>query len=523
MRDLIEPRRNRITLRRREFLVGLGAVGLAACTPAVTTPKASATAAASKGPAQNLTIGLKADIIAPSPIVQGSTQNMLVLNNVYDPLLRFGADGKLGPGIAESWKAIDPLTYEFKIRSGAKYHNGTPVTAETVKYSIDQAVDPKSGSTIKPPFQRAGASWQVVDATTLRITTTQPYWPLPITLSELWIIPPDVSLDALTQKAVGSGPYKMVEWVKDGRIVLQRNEEYWGGASGPLNVTLRPIPDDPTRIAALKAGEVDFINSVPPTNLADIQGTDLKAVETLASINYLGMQQLRPPFNNKQVRQAMNYGIDVGAAITGLMKDTTNRLVSPFMSATRGYDSSLQPYAYDPVRAKSMLSAAGYPNGFDTTLVFAPNLVGVFQEQQLAEYIAAQLGKIGVNAKLQPMDYVAFNSAISKGEYPMYMHSWPADNGGARYLETLFHSKSRGWYYQNPAADKLIDTYFSAPANDDAAITAAGKALNTFLYDESPWVPLMHFKAYYGEHQNVTWDAKPTFVPYIALPRIDKT
>lgn len=534
-----------LAISRRAFLGRTALIAsaslLAACGSAPTAAVPSAAPGATRSasgsaaaPAVNSTtqstgtasivIAQEADAVTMDAMMTHTVTTFVILQNLYDSLVGWGSDGKIAPFLAESWKQVDDKTVDFKLRSGVKFHNGEELTAEAVKYSFDRVLLPDIVSPATFYFKRAGIQAQIVDPATVRVTTAVPYSALLPTLTQAYIVPPkylaQVGKEGFNQKPVGTGAYKFVEWVKDQRVVMERNDSYWGGAPTIQRVTFRPIPEAAARLAALTTGEADLVTSVSPDRYTDIeQGKDTKLVTRQGTTLYLGMQQLRPPFNDKRVRQAMNYAVDVDAIIKGLMKDQVTRLPSAFRREVPGYDSQMKPYAYDPAKAKQLLADAGHLNGFETELYYSPNQPGITKLKEVAEAITEQLKKVGISTKLNPLEAAAFSQRWPSGDFPMYLGAFDP-SGAGQYLELLFSSKTRGWYYRDPTADQLIDQYFATL--DPAQQVAVGQKLNQFLYDEAPWLFLFQYKNAYGTRKNITWDAKPDFDAYIRVSAIKK-
>ena len=473
-----------------------------------------------------LIIAQDTDAVTMDPMMTHTSETFVVLENMFEPLVNWGADGELVPVLAETWEQVDDTTIEFKLRSGVTFHNGEEVTADTVKFSFDRVLVPEIVSPATAYFKRAGIAATVVDPSTIRVTTSGPYAATLPTLTQAYIVPPgyleEVGPEKFAQEPVGTGPYKFGEWVKDQRVVLERNDDYWGGAPQIQTATFRPIPEPTSRLAALEVGEVDFISNVPLDNASQVEeGADTKLVVRDGSHLYLGLQQLRPPFDDQRVRQAVNHAVDVESIISGLMQGRVTRLPGAVFPGTLGFDPALTPYAYDPERASQLLTEAGYPDGFDTELFYAPNLGGTSKLKELAEVVAEELKAVKINVKLTSLEIAAFNQRVSTGDYPMYFYVWTSPAAAAQYLELLFSSKTRGWYYQNPDADQLIDQYFATL--DDQQREDVGLELNQFLFEEAPWLFMFQYPYGYGLRNNVSWDGQPSFVRAINIATIEKS
>lgn len=503
----------------------VGATGLlAACAPSGPATSATGKPATSAGPV-NLVIAQDNDVVTMDPMMTHTSTTFVILDNMYDALVRWGPNGKPAPRLAESWKQVDDKTFDFTLRSGVKFHNGELLDAAAVKYSFDRVLNADIVSPATAYFKRAGIKTQELSPSVVRITTSAPYSALLPSLMFAYIVPPkyleQVGKAAFNQKPVGTGAYRFVEWVKDQRVILERNDDYWGAKPQVKQVTFRPIPEPAGRLAALLAGETDISTNIALDRFDDVQrDANSQLILREGFLLYLGLQQLKPPFNDKRVRQAVNYAVDVDSIINSLMRKQVTRVPGTFYPSTPGFDPGMKPYSYDPERARRLLAEAGFPNGFETDLYVAPNLTGTSKLKELAEATAEQLSKVGIKVNINVLEIAAFNQRLSQGTFPMYFYVWTGDPASGRFLETLFSSTTRGWYYKDPAADALIDQYFTML--DETRRTEVGLKLNQYLYEQAPWLFLFQFKNAYGVRKTVKWGADPRFDTAINVADITK-
>ncbi len=252
-----------------------------------------------------------------------------------------------------------------------KFTNGEELDASAVKFTFDRVMNPDNKTTERASIDTIEKT-DVVDAQTVNITTRIPGVLLPARVSELYgsILPPryvqEKGKDEVGLKPVGTGPYKLVEWKKNERLLLEANEEYWRGPAKVKRIVVRPILDDSARMAALLAGEVDMVSNLPYVRIKEIQGNDKLTVKTIPSprVFFVVIDPRKPPFNNVKVRQALNYAVDVDAIIKSLYVGYAQRLATLVDRAAFGYDPNVKPYPYDPAKAKQLLADAGYANGF---------------------------------------------------------------------------------------------------------------------------------------------------------------
>ena len=444
------------------------------------------------------------------------TTDTNVIINVVETLVRLSDDGKdFTPELAESWKLVNPTTWQFKLRRGVKFHNGEDFNAESVKASIDIVLDPERKARQRPTYTFI-KEVRVDDPYTVTIVTERPYAILLTELQALMMVPPryikQVGMEEFGRRPVGTGPFKFKEWQKDVRVVLEANDQYWWGKPKLQRLIFKPIPEESARIAAIQRGETDLIDGVIYDRVKEI-GADknLKTTARNGQQLYIGMDTLRfDPFKKVEVRQAMNYAVDADGIVKNLLLGYAFRLNGPFFPTTPGYDSRIKPYPYDPERAKKMLAQAGYPNGFDVEFSVSPTFQGLVKGQEVAEAIADQLRKAGVRAKLNIMEPAAMTAAYAAKKFQMYMFAWKSNPEAGRHLPTLLHSKTRGYYYQNPEADRLLDAYFAAM--DLKERTQIGLELHKFLNQDCPWIYLYQEKEVYAVRKTVSWEAKPDYL-----------
>ena len=329
---------------------------------------AAPAAAQSRG--KEIVVGLGAEprTMLAVTIVDWTTNNML--EHIYDRLLdRDAKTFKPKPMLAESWRIVNDTTWEFKwLRRGVKFHNGEPFTAQSVKATIDYALDPAT----KSHFTGA-AYWglvkdvQIVDDFTVRFVTKQP-WPnlADSAASTNSLIMPAKALkelgpQKLAEKPIGTGPFRFVEWKRDERLVLERNPDYWQGPADVSRATFRFIPEFSARMAALLSGEIDIMKDVPPHAVEAIEKSGRATLRSTVSsrINYLALVNLKPgPMQDLRVRRAMNHAVDVDELIKQVLKGRASRMCGPLAPANVDY-APAECYKHDPARAQALFKEAG--------------------------------------------------------------------------------------------------------------------------------------------------------------------
>lgn len=403
-------------------LVGCAAAPLATPTPArapapgaTATPRPGPTATPIRKVIDSLTVATQEDSNTTDPhYVSGIGGEKIMLRNMYDTLTFQGRNVREStylPGLATSWKTLNDTTWEFKLRQGVKFHNGEEFDAETVKWNLARIMDPQRKT------QRATlvAGWEgveVADKFTIRVITKGPD---PLVLGILLDLPmmPAKYTEAkgdqgFVNEPVGSGPYKFVRWAKDDVMEMVAVEgghwRYGGGNPPSRKLTFKPIPNTSARIAALKTGAVDVAYNVPYDLIADVEKvTGLKVLVTDAISNptiYISLYE-EGPLRDKRVRQALNYAVNRDNVVKNLLFGFPELMPSALAPVCFGYDSTIEPYRYNPQKAKELLAEAGYPNGFPIKLYQTSAEYPRYEEYIQA--LAYDLGQVGVKVTITPV------------------------------------------------------------------------------------------------------------------------
>ncbi|MDH5288159.1 MAG: ABC transporter substrate-binding protein [Betaproteobacteria bacterium] len=450
---------------------------------------AVASALAAPALAQTLTIGVRAGPESIDPHFTATGTHAEALKHVFDTLVWSGDGLELEPRLAESWKAINPTTWEFKLRRNVKFHDGSPFTAEDVVFSINR-IPMVAGPNPTTIYVRRVKDTKIVDPHTLHVITDGPAPNLPNDFIRLFIVSSKAAA-GLTKDtanaafnsgkaAIGTGPYKFVSWTPKEQLVLDRFDGFWGPAEPWQRHVRKEIPNDAARVAQLKAGQVDLIVRAPasdvPTLERDPKLTVVKQPTVYVFNLELDMRDKAPqvsardgsplaknPMQDPRVREAIDLAIDRKAlaeiAMEGLGAPQ-NQLVTPSIF---GYSKKIPAPRYDPARAKQLLAEAGYPNGFKTTLSFTSDrLPG---DRQVGTSIAQMLAAVGIDAQANAQPAAVFFPARTRGEFSMSMSGWGTLTGEAHYtLSSVVHSNDKekkfGAFnvlgYVSPKMDKLI-------------------------------------------------------------------
>jgi peptide/nickel transport system substrate-binding protein len=376
-------------------------------------------------PGTQLTIAQPAEATTMDP---GRSTQVLTVNyfyNLYDALTRWDAALKLQPGLATSWKQLTETTWEFTLRPGVKFHDGAPLTAEDVKATLERNL--VAGKTVVQPGFATIESVQIVNPTTVSIATKKPDPLLLLRLAQMGaqILPARLTTDEgvkeLARRPVGTGAYRFVEWVKDERLVMEANRDWWGweGKSpGIERVVWKPIPDDFPRLVALEKGEVDIITNVPPDRMkavADGRNTQIVSSPSTRLVSF-GINATQPPLSDRRVRQALHYALDVDAIIRNLYAGQGKPFSGGLADTDFGYNAALKPYPYDPTKAKQLLAEAGRAKGIDVTLHAGYGTM--VNDKALVETIADMWAKVGIRAKVEMMEMGARQRMLNARAVP---------------------------------------------------------------------------------------------------------
>ncbi len=438
--------------------------------------------------AVELRVGVSADITSVDPHFVNLFPNLNATFQVFDPLVRLDPDSRLIPGLAISWKPIDDNTWEFKLRQGVKFHDGSTFSAEDVAFTIERIGKIPNSPGPFTVYTKAIKEMQVVDAHTIRFKTAGPYPLMPNDLTTILIVSKKVVSGLATEdfdsgKAmVGTGAFRFARYLRGDRVEFTRNDDYWDGKAAWDKLTFRILPNDATRIAALLSGDVDAIENIPTPDLPKIRANkDLRVLEKVSHriiffhldsnrdnspfvTDKSGKPTAKNPMKDLRVRQAMSKAINRQAikdrVMEGLSIPTANLLPSPMF----GHVPDLKPDAYDPEGAKKLLAQAGYPDGFGITL-HAPNNRYV-NDEQIAQAVAQMLTRVGIQTKVEAMPMNVYLPRANKLEFSFALLGWGAGTGEASsplraHLTTYNPDKGMGNFawgrYSNAKVDQLVE------------------------------------------------------------------
>ncbi len=470
--------------------------------------------------AAELRVGFTADALTLDPANHRNRETETIIRNMHDGLLTRDSAMNVVPELAESWTALDPTTYEFKLRQGVTFHDGSPMTAEDVKFTFDRltqenAMDGQTSprKSLLGPLKEI----KVIDDHTVHMILEEPWPILPAMLPFQEVVSKahveKVGTDGMASDVDGTGPFKLVEWRRGDSVIMERNDNYYGGASdiAPVGkacvdrVIFKVIPENASRVAALLAGDVHIINGLPTHTVKQVEnnpGTHVMAVNGTRS-TYIALNNQKPPFDDLRVRHAVAYALDRGLIVDKIL-DGNATLIDGILSPDAfGKNENLPAYSYDLDKAKALLAEAGYADGLDVTL----DVDGANKET--AEAIASLLTKAGIRTKVAVGESSQLTSRYrTKGEPidgQMWLTSWgngSLDPVGIFVPTHMTAARGNSSGYSNPEVDSLLE----------AANTETDRAKRAELYAKAeaivnkdlPMVYLWVAKDLYGVSDKLT-------------------
>ncbi|MDK2981148.1 MAG: peptide/nickel transport system substrate-binding protein [Chloroflexota bacterium] len=503
--------KTRITLLISLMLIS--AMVLGACSSAAGDGAESDGAAANVG---QVIVVQSADPSTLDPQKAGGSAGGNIAFNIFEGLTKQSEDmTEVLPALATEWYAVDDTTWEFKLREGVKFQNGEDFNAEAVKYTVDRMLDPDEAndSSSFKTIQEA----VVVDDFTVQLITTQPDPLIPAKVFGLLILPPQYTAEAgseeFGQHPVGTGPFKLAEFTPNQRIVLEANDDYWGGRPSIDTLIFRPVAEASTRLAELLTGEADIVLDISPEDIPTVEEDADVRIEAVDSkrVPYIGMDLLDdgPEFlKDVRVRQALNYAVDVDAIIDTILSGYATRLATIYRTDFVGFDDTLEPYAYDPDKAKELLTDAGYGEG-DITLKITANGEIITKGDEIGEAIAGMLQEVGINAEVDLQSYQGIRDMYIGGQEAhlgdaLFVWNWGSREPDANSpLSGTLQSGGITSYYRDETLDAMIADAASTVDTDERI--AKHKAIQAYIYEQAPFIFLYDAMDIYGVNNKISW------------------
>ena len=469
-------------------------------------------ATAGAQPAGTLVVGVVAEPVNLDPPQVTDINSNRVGRRVVETLVTFPEEStQVVPGLAESWTiSKDGLQYTFKLRSGITFHDGTPLNAEAVKFSIERQINPNHPAYKLGKYPFAGYFFGNVKAVEVLsdervaflLNEPRASFLAVLTAGAASIVSPTAAMKwgpDYPNHPVGTGPFRFVSWDRGQRVVLEKNPGYWKHPVKVDRVIYRPIVEDQARLTELLTGTLDLIVGVPADFVGQLEQNPRIALQKQvgAHVWYLGMNNQKKPFDDKRVRQALNYAVNKDAIVKDVLKGTGAPSRGPVLPGTWGADPALKAYPYDPDRAKKLLSEAGYPNGFTTTLWVPESGSGMQAPVAMSTVMQSNLKAVGVTVTLQTMEWGAYLTKLRSKEQELFALSWMAGTEDPdMVMYPLLHSSQ--WtpagpnraLYKNARFDALLQQ--ARLTTDQAKRAQLYKEAQRILVDDAPWVFVDH-------------------------------
>jgi peptide/nickel transport system substrate-binding protein len=465
-----------------------------------------------------LVYALQSDVQNWDPPNSVLRESIILGYNVFDHLAaRDLKSGKVGPGLAVSWKALDDTTWEVKLRPGVKFHDGTPFGAKDVKASFDRVLNPENKLTARGNHSKI-KSVEVVDDLTVRFKTDGPYPVFVERLTALVMQSEKVIKEKghewMQDNPVGTGPYKLVRWNKKQEHVLVRNDDYWGPKPAFKNVRIRIIPEQATQIAELISGGVDIIKAVPPDQM-DVINKSGQARTSTSPILRTAMIQLDQagrsgpnPMQDKRVRQAVNLAVDIDSIIKHVLNGLADRTATTVNPMAFGFDASVKPYKQDLAQAKKLLADAGFPNGLEvgflrTQPIVEPGLI------QTSDTIVADLAKAGIRTKARMVgESGPFTNLVRDNKAdPMFEFSWgyySIFDADAIFFDVMTCNQPYSYYCNKAFDDLVIQGRSTLDTKKRAEIYAKAQKL---VHDDAAYLFKWGLRGVWGLSNRIDYEA----------------
>lgn len=472
------------------------------------------TGAMAQTPPGVLIVGQIAEPKALDPAAVTAVNDFRILMNLYDGLVRY-KDGTLEvePALATGWEiSEDGTVYTFTLREGVKFHDGSDFNAQAVKFNFDRMLQEDHPFHDTGPFPlafffSAVENVEAVDELTVRFTLNGPYAPFLSNLAYptgLIVSPAAVEQHGADfgRNPSGTGAFTFAEWRSNEAVVIEANADYWDGAPELQAVVFRPITDANTRTAEMLAGGIDLMVEVPPVALSEFQGEQYMVHEQAGPhVWFLILNAKEGPFADKRVRQAANYAVNKTALVEEVLEGTAEVAAGPTPPAFAwAYNEALEPYPYDPDKARALIAEAG-AEGAELTFYVTEGGSGMLDPVAMGTAIQADLEAVGLDVKIETYEWNTFLGEVNpglEGKADMAEMAWMTNDPDTLPFLAL---RTEAWpdkggfnsgYYSNPKVDELLEA--ARVATDQAERATLYKEMQTIVQEDAPWVFVANWK-----------------------------
>lgn len=471
----------------------------------------------------DITLALSGGLDQLDPGRTSNGTDMQVVAQVYETLLKMGADGGLEPNLAASYEAVNPSTWRFRLRRDVVFQDGSPLTAADVKFSILRILDTSLAS--PHAAQLSGVrEVNVIDDHTVDIVSTNPDPQLPRRMQayggggRVFIVSKKY-VEANTPEFVagapmGSGPYRMVRWIKGQKVILEANPNYWGPKPSVTRANIVFIPENSTRVNALLRKDVDLIERVPPADVERVRDRDdLQVMWTPNGlVQTIALDCGSPPFDDIEVRKAFTESIDLQGIVKGLLGDYGRVLPGPLPPQVVQYDPTLKPREYDPENARAIVRQKHLP-----PLATYTSFGRYVSDREIYQVVNAQAAAAGFQIKPRAMEWGRMISMMGAGTAgPFYIIGWDFSENDASKLDGMANSS-------RPTTRCIVPAYDAAARDalvevDDAKRTQLWRKAQLALRDSYTIAGAWQAASIFAGRKEIQW--KPTFGDNIALADI---
>lgn len=484
--------------------------------PALVLALAWVAPATARIPPDVLVVGQIAEPRSMDPQVVTAVNDFRILINLYDGLVRY-ADGSLEvePALATDWAiSEDGLTYTFQLREDVQFHDGTAFDADAVVFNFERMLDPEHPYHDTGPFPLAFFFDAVreVEATApheVVFRLDKPFAPLLSNLAYptgLIVSPAAVQQHGpnFGRNPSGTGPFQFVRWQTNRQVALQRNPDYWDGASELAGVVFRPLTDVNARVTEMLSGGIDLMVEVPPDNVALFADSpDFQLYEQAGPhLWFLILNTREGPFQDRRVRQAVNYAIDKRALVEDVLQGTATIAAGPTPAAFAwAYNDELVPYPHDPERARELLAEAGHGDGVQLTFYVTEGGSGMLDPISMGTAIQADLARVGIDVRIRTYEWNSFLERVNSGlagKADMAQMAWMTNDPDTLpylALRTDAWPERDGFnsgYYSNPEVDALLEQARVSTDPDERA--ALYRQMQEIVQEDAPWAFIASWK-----------------------------
>ena len=462
-----------------------------------------------------LVVGMPGEARALDPQATNDQPSARIMKQLYETLMHQDPQLEISEGLVSEYRIVDDVTYEFTIPEGILFHNGDELTSRDVQFTFERMRRVNApGAFLVAALDRV----EIIDDYNFRMILEFPFGPFITHLAH-----PATAIineravgelgEDFARNPVGTGPFKFVEWRSGDSIQLERFDDYHGQPAASREVRFRFITEDGSRTVAIETAEADIIYDVGPQDfngLANVEGVTSISSTGLTTF-YMGFNVQKEPFDDVRVRQAINMALNVPQATNVAFRGHATPARGPLAPTVQFANQDIPGYDHLPVRARELLTEAGYPDGFTTSIWTNDNPIRI----QYAEIFQEQLSQVGIDASIEILEWAPYLDRTARGEHDMFMLGWVAVTGDADYgMYSLFHSTQFGdagnrTFWANEEVDELLDLGRRSP--DAAERAEAYYRAQEIVFEEAPWV----FLAFRNE-LNAHRDYVEGFVPHTA-------